>query len=213
MNNLTKKLSTLHWRYATKKFDNQKKLSPEELDLILESGRLAPSSFGLQFWKFLVIENKDLREKIQTAAWNQTQVTDASHLIVLATPNEYHSNRVDEYVTEIAQTRGKTVESLKGYADMMKGTASQMGKEGFINWVDKQVYIALGFMMYTAAEHQIDSCPLEGFDQKQVDQILGLEKQGLHSVVLLPIGHRSKDDQYAEQKKVRYPAEKVIQII
>jgi len=205
-------IESLEWRYATKKFDAEKKVSEEDLNEILESGRLAPSSFGLQPWKFIVITDKKLREQLKAVSWNQPQITDASHLIVLAVKTNFGEKEVDEFVESTADVRKVPVESLKNMRDMLLNSIkakSQKGENAVLDWEAHQVYIASGFMMETAALKRIDSCPMEGFDAMKYDEILNLKEQNLHAVSLLPIGYR-KDDAYAEKAKVRFDAKDVI---
>ena len=207
MQNITE---ALKWRYATKKFDTTKKLSTEQLEIILESLRLSASSYGLQPWKFIVITNPDIRAKLRAAAWNQSQITDASHLIVLAVQKNVDAAYVDRFVDIVSKVKKVPVDALKGYADMMKGSVSSRTPEGVKEWSSRQVYIALGTALAAAAISGIDACPMEGFDAKQFDEILGLEKMGLESRVLMPVGFRAADDETAQAPKVRFCKEEVI---
>lgn len=200
----------LAWRYATKQFDPSKKLSDEEVSIVTESMRLAPTSFGLPVWKAIVVTNVELRAKLRAAAWDQSQITDASHLVVLAVKNDVDVNLVDSYINEIATVRGIPAESLAGFSEMMKGSIVGRTPEQLMEWSAKQAYIALGFGLEAAAISGIDSCPMEGFDAKQFDEILGLSALGLSSKVLLPIGHRSESDTTAEYAKVRFSESEMI---
>ncbi len=200
----------LMWRYATKKFDPSKKLSTEQLDTILEALRLSASSYGLQPWKFIVVTNPEIRAKLRAAAWNQAQITDASQLIVLAVQKNVDAAYVDRFVATVAKVKNVPVDALKGYADMMKGSASSRTPEGVKEWSSRQVYIALGTALTAAAVSGIDACPMEGFDTKQFDDILGLEKLGLESRVLLPVGFRAADDESAQSPKVRFSKGEVV---
>lgn len=203
-------IEALHWRYATKVFDKEKKVSASDFDTIIESMRLSASSFGLQPWKFIVVSNPEVRAKIRAAAWDQTQITDASHLVVLTVRTDVDASFVDRYVESIAQTRGMKVTDLKGYADMMKGSVASRTPEAIVAWSSRQVYIPVGTALLTAATMGIDACPMEGFDNAQVDSILGLEKMGLKSLVLINLGYRSADDKTAQYKKVRFAKEEVV---
>ncbi|MDD5084323.1 MAG: NAD(P)H-dependent oxidoreductase [Candidatus Moranbacteria bacterium] len=195
----------LLWRYATKVFDPEKILTKEELHPVLDAMRLAPSAFGLPIWKAVVITDKSLRTKLRAAAWNQPQVTDASHLIVLAVRKHIDEKLVDAYIAQMAKTRNTDIESLTGFGDMMKGFIRSKDAGWIREWAARQTYIALGFALETAALHQIDTCPMEGFDPKQFDEILGLDAQGLESKVIFAIGHRSNEDTSALAAKVRLP--------
>jgi len=205
--------SALAWRYATKKFDASKKLSPEQLDYIMEALRLTPSSTGLQPWAFVDVQNPEIRLKLKSAAWGQSQITDADHLIVLCSIRNLDEKNVDDYLASVAQTRGGTVESLKGYKDMIMGNITGKTPEWIENWSAKQVYIALGTGLLTAALLGVDATPMEGFDKKQFDEILGLEAKGLSTQVVLALGFRASDDVFANLKKVRFPKEKVVLVI
>ncbi len=190
---------SLHWRYATKKFDASKKLSKEQLDSLIDAAGLAASSYGLQPYKLLVITNPDLRAKIRAAAWNQAQVTDASHLLVFAAKTGVDDAYIGTYIANIAKTRGMPVEALNGYRDMMLGSLGKMNTA----WCQRQAYIALGTLLAAAAHEQIDACPMEGFDPVKVDEILGLAKTGLTATAFCPVGFRAADDESATYKKVR----------
>ncbi|MEI8249494.1 MAG: NAD(P)H-dependent oxidoreductase, partial [Candidatus Taylorbacteria bacterium] len=195
---------------ATKKFDATKKLSPEQLDIVLESLRLSASSYGLQPWKFIVVTNPEIRAKLRASAWNQTQVTDASHLIVLAVQKNVDAAYVDRFVSSVAETRHMPVDALKGYADMMKGAISSRTPESVKEWSSRQVYVALGTALTAAAVSGIDACPMEGFDTAAFDEILGLAKLGLESRVLMPVGFRASDDDMAKAAKVRLARKDVV---
>jgi nitroreductase len=199
----------LQWRYATKKFDPSKRISKKDISDILEALRFAPSSFGLQPWKFLIVKNEALRKELRPHAWNQSQITDASHLIVLCTLKILDENYVRDFLKRIAQVRGVTLESLSTYGQMILKFIKNTTSESLSHWMTLQVYLALGMFLAECARKKIDACPMEGFDPKKFDEILDLEKQGLHSVVLCPIGYRSDDDQYAEMKKVRFERDEI----
>lgn len=197
-------LQALNWRYATKSFDATKKIPAETLELLLEALRLAPSSYGLQPWKFVVVENAELREKLKVVSWNQGQITDASALIVLCRKEPFGEADVEAYVQDTAKTRGEAVENLEGYKQMMLGSVKGRDEAAMAVWTSKQVYLALGVLLSAAAVNGIDTCPMEGFDAAQYDEILGLKEKGLRSVVLCPVGYRSETDKYATAKKVRF---------
>lgn len=202
----------LLWRYATKKFDTTKKLSQEQLDELLEVLRLSASSYGLQPWKFIVVENPELRVKLREYAWDQPQLTDASQVIVLCAKTDLTTDDVHAYLDSIVKERGMTREQLKTFEDMLTSGPLQMPKDVLSNWMIRQVYIALGFVLSAAAEMQIDACPMEGFDKTKFDEILGLKEKGLQSVVLCTVGFRAADDMTAPMAKVRFPREQVIEM-
>lgn len=193
----------LHWRYATKHFDSKKTLSTEQVNTLLSAIQLAPTSYGLQPFKILVVTDKEIREKLKQAAYNQTQVTDASALLVFATYKNFTAEHIDEYAQNIVETRGIKLEDIAGFVDVMKGQLSRMTQEQVQVWNAKQAYIALGFLLETAALEQIDACPMEGFNMQTFDEILGLADKNLQSVVIAPIGYRSTEDNYQHYKKVR----------
>lgn len=203
-------ISALSWRYATKKFDATKKLSAEAFETLLEALRLTPSSFGLQPWKFVVVENPSMREELVGHSWGQRQVADASHLLVLCRKNALDASLVEDYIADMIQKTGAPAEALQGYKDMMLGFIQNVSPEIAQSWAEKQVYIALGNAMSVAATLEIDTCPMEGFSRTDFDRVLGLEALGLSSVVLLPVGYRAADDDYAARPKIRYASEDII---
>jgi nitroreductase len=202
-------IEKLKWRYATKKFDSAKKISPEILNELLESTELAPSSYGLQPFKILVIEDPEIREKLKAAAYGQTQITDASQLIVFARIKNFGVEHVEEYAANIADTRNIDPKMIEGFVDVMKGTVNSQTQEQLAVWNSKQCYLALGFLLFAAAQHKVDACPMEGFDAAKFDEILGLDAQNLSSVVIATIGYRSDDDGYQNLSKVRKSKEEL----
>lgn len=203
-------IENLKWRYATKLFDPSLKISEEDLNELLDVLRLTPSSFGLQPWKFIVVESMAVREKIQAISWNQKQVTEASHLIVLARQAEMTHDDVERFLTSIVKVRQVAPDSLEGYGAMMKSFVGARDDKARASWMKDQVYIALGFLLFGCAQKRIDSCPMEGFDSAKCDAILGLEELGLKSVVLCPVGYRSVEDHWGSTPKVRYGSEDVV---
>ncbi len=203
-------LDALNWRYATKQFDSSKKVSEKDLNELLESARLSASSFGLQPWKFVVVEDKKLREKLRENGFGQPQITDASHLIVLCSIKNVDEKYIKKYIEHVAKIRGIPKESLKGYEDMMIGFSKQMNKEQMLNWTKKQTYIALGTLLSACALKKIDASPMEGFNSMEFDKILGLEKIGLTSAVICAVGYRSEKDETSKYKKVRFDAKDIV---
>lgn len=205
-------LQQLNWRYATKKFDPTKKIPPEIWKTLEDSLVLAPSSFGLQPWKFIVVSNPDIRQQLVQHSWGQTQVVDASHLVVLAIQKELSAADVDRYVQHMSVVRQVEVDALQGLANMIKGFLSNPSID-LNDWAARQVYIALGQFMTAAAMLGIDTCPMEGFNPALYDEVLGLTEQGYSAVVLCPAGYRAADDKYAAMPKVRYPNQDVVQYV
>ena len=196
-------LENQNWRYATKKFDSTKKISNEDLNTLKEAIRLSSSSYGLQPYTVFIIENPDLRAKIQPAAWGQSQIVDASHLIVFANRTNVTDEDIDSYLKNVAQTRNLPDTAIKGYGDFMKGGIGAKSVEEKVNWTSKQTYLALGNLLNAAAELKIDVTPMEGFVPAQVNEILGFDKLGLNASLLAPIGYRSTEDATQHLKKVR----------
>ena len=201
----------LQWRYAVKKFDSTK-IIPDAIWTALEQSLvLAPSSFGLQPWKFFVVKNPEVRSQLLEHSWKQSQVVDASHLVVLAIKKDMNATDVDRYITRQAEVHGTTVEALAGYTGMMKGFMDRITNVN--DWSTRQVYIALGQFMATAAMVGVDTCPIEGFIAPKYDEILGLTDLGYASVVLCPAGYRSAEDKYATMPKVRFPTDEMVAYI
>lgn len=201
---------SLQWRYATKKFDSKKEISKETLDELLEVLRLSPSSFGLQPWKFIVVKDAALREELRKSAWDQPQITDASHLIVLCAKTSLDEGYIKEFIARTAKANGISVESLKDYQDMMLGFVKNQTPEQTAVWMSRQVYIALGLLLGECAARKIDACPMEGFDPQKFDELLKLKSQGLHATVLCAVGYRAVDDAYASHVKVRFTESEVV---
>ena len=202
----------LNWRYATKVFDATKKIPTETWTALEEALILSPSSFGLQPWKFIVITDKEMREKLQPHSWGQGQVTQCSHYVVFAALTKIDEAYIDSNLARTAEVRGVAVESLGGFRKMLTGTLIQ-GGYGTPEWAARQAYIALGNFMTAAAVLQIDTCPMEGFVPAEYDKILGLPAKGLTSIVCCAAGYRSDTDKYAALAKVRFPASAMIERI
>jgi nitroreductase / dihydropteridine reductase len=201
-------LSLLNWRYATKRM-NGEQIPEEKLNRILESIQLSASSIGIQPYNVLVIEDKELRERIRSVAYNQPQITEASHLLVFAAWDNVTPERVDEYLNRIAEVRNVSLESLatlKAYGDaLLNNTAEQN-----FHWTAKQSYIALGTALIAAAAEKVDATPMEGFNAAELDELLGLRELGLKSVTIVPLGYRNtENDWLAQLPKVRTEKEKL----
>ncbi|MDB5325261.1 MAG: nitroreductase [Phycisphaerales bacterium] len=194
-------LSPLRWRYATKQFDATKKITDADFAALAESLRLSPSSFGLQPWKFYVVTTQSIKEELFPLAWKQNQIKDCSHLIVLTARRRLDPAYVDHFVDTIVQTRGTPIEKLKGLHDMLLGFAEANPEK--LAWAANQVYIALGFLMQTAAMMGIDACPMEGIDKTAFDRVLKVDPD-YTMVVACPVGYRVADDRFATMPKVRF---------
>lgn len=206
-------LEKLEWRYAVKKFDAGKKLTTPQLDRIIAATRLSASAYGLQPYKILVIENPAIRERLKTASWGQSQITDASHLVVFARVDDLNESHVDGYTKNISETRNINPEDLAGFAGMMKGTVNGLDEDKAAAWTSKQAYLALGTLLTAAAAEGIDACPMEGFNAAQYDEILGLKDKKLATVVIAAIGFRAEDDVMQHAKKVRKPIAELVELI
>jgi len=207
-------LENLQWRYATKKFDSSKKIPDQVWQTLEDSLVLAPSSFGLQPWKFFVVKNPEIRSLLLEHSWKQAQVVDASHLVVLAIKKDVNDADVDRSIAATASIRQVPLESLQGFSNVVKGFLVKPPYPlNLDEWSTRQVYIALGQLMTSAAFLGIDTCPMEGFNPSKYDEVLGLTNTDYRSVVVCPLGYRAEDDKYASLPKVRYPKSEVIEYI
>lgn len=204
-------LKSLQFRYATKQFDPAATISNDAWSVLEQSLHLAPSSFGLQPWKFLVIDSPAIRSELRECSWNQGQVTDAARLVVFAARTDLTDVDIDRFIQCLATAQGKTPTDLSGYRDIVHGFANRMTPEARHAWNIRQTYIALGQLMASAAAIGIDTCPLEGIDAAAYDKILGLADSGYATAVACAIGYRSSDDKYAEMPKARFPITEVIE--
>ncbi|SHM03617.1 NAD(P)H-dependent oxidoreductase [Roseibium suaedae] len=196
-------IEKLNWRYATKKMDPSKPVPQEKVDQIVEAIRMAPTSSGVQPFEVFVITNADVRAKIRPVAWDQAQITDCSHLLVFAAWDNYTADRIDSVTKQLTDERGE-LPLMQDYYAKLK--SNYLPREAEVNYqhAARQAYIAFGFALAAAAELEVDSTPMEGFDPAQVDEILGLRERGLRSVLLLPLGTRQADaDWLLPMKKVR----------
>lgn len=202
-------IKAMNWRYATKKFDVNKKINDSLFSNLEEVLRLSPSSYGLQPWKFIVIKNKEVRESLKEATYGQDQIADASHLIIFANKTNINNKLVDEYIKFVAKEKGIDASMLNGFSDMINGVIAPQNDQDLRNWASRQVYLAAGFLISSCAVAGIDTCPMEGFDRKKVDEILGLEKLNLESRLILALGYRDQNDKSLTSKKIRFPKEDV----
>ena len=196
-------ISNAKWRYATKKFDATKKVSTEDFETLKEAIQLSASSYGLQPYKVFIIENPEIRAKIQPVAWGQSQIVDASHLLVFANITNFGEAEIDASIKNMAETRGIPVESVQGYADFMKSKITTLPEEARNVWTAKQTYLALGNLLNAAAELKIDVTPMEGFEPAAVNEILGFDQLGLNASLIATIGYRHEEDATQHYAKVR----------
>jgi nitroreductase len=206
-------ITNQQWRYATKKFDATKKVSEGDLDTLKQAMQLSASSYGLQPYKIFIIENPETRAQLQPACWGQSQIVDASHLIVIANILNFGDAHIDGYIQNLAETRGITVESVKGYADFMKMKINELPVESRNQWTARQTYLVLGNLMNAAAELKIDVTPMEGFEPEKVNAILGLNEKGLNAALVATIGYRHEEDATQHYAKVRKPITELFETI
>jgi nitroreductase/dihydropteridine reductase len=202
-------IDKLNWRYATKKFDETKKISAELLDTLLSAVQLAPSSAGLQPYRVIVVENPEVKQKLREAAKGQQQLTTASHVIVFAAETNLDEAYVKHYIDRIAAVRGTDRKLLEAFETNIIHNVNSKTEDTKIVWNHKQAYIALGVLLSAAADLGIDACPMEGFEPGSFDEILGLRNLGLTASVIAPIGFRADDDHFSKAAKVRRPKEEL----
>ena len=201
----------LQWRYATKKFDASRRIPAGTWAALERALVLAPSSFGLQPWRFIVVTDPATRERLSTASWGQRQPLDCSHFVVFAGRRSYDAGDLERFIERTAEVRGVAKASLKGYADIISGSTEKARQGGYLDsWMARQVYIALGQFMASAALLGIDTCPMEGIDPAEYDRILGLTAMGYTALCAGAAGYRAADDKYAAAPKVRFRDEEVI---
>ncbi|WP_027137412.1 NAD(P)H-dependent oxidoreductase [Gaetbulibacter saemankumensis] len=196
-------IKQLKWRYATKKFDKSKKLSNEKLEVLKQAFNLTATSFGLQTIKMIVIKDVNLRASLLKHAYNQKQVLEASHLLVICIQDDVLNEDVVNYYENIKATRKTSDTILKPYREELINMMTKMSVEERQQWSKNQAYIALGNLMTVCAAEGIDSCPMEGFVPEAYDEALGLAGMNLKSVLLLPVGYRAEDDIFSGFEKVR----------
>lgn len=207
-------LAALNWRYATKQFDATKKISSGDWNVLKEALINSPSSFGLQPWRFINVENPEIRAKLRENSWGQSQVTDASHYVVFTTLDRVSAEHVKSFIKRIEDVRSLPAGALNDYENMMLTNVTNGGHvTDHLNWTRRQAYIAMGFLLETAALLKIDATPMEGLDALAYDEILGLNGTGWKTVASVAIGYRHPDDQYQQYKKVRFAESEVIKTI
>lgn len=207
-------LEALQHRYATKAFDATRRIDPETWAALEKSLVLSPSSYGLQPWKFLVVTNPVLRAELRQHSWNQSQITDASHLVVFLAKRRIEEADVEKLISATSSIRGVPIESLGFYGDMIRKDLINGPRSQHIGqWSSNQVYIALGTFLTAAALLGVDTTPIEGFSPADYDRVLGLEDSAYRSSVVAVAGYHSAEDKYAGLAKVRYPDSELIEYI
>ncbi len=204
-------IERLQWRYAAKKMDPAKAVSPNKVARILEAARLAPTSSGLQPYEIIVVSSREVRERIKPIAWNQGQITDGSHLLVFAAWDNYTAERINMMFDLTNTVRGTKNEGWENYRNMLLGMYPQRDAEVNFQHAARQAYIGMTAAMMAAAFEEVDCTPMEGFDANALDAILSLRERGLRSAAILPLGYREADkDWLVNLTKVRRPREQFI---
>lgn len=207
-------IKTLEWRYAAKVFNPDRRIPAEDWNALQESLHLSPSSLGLQMWKFLDVQDPAVRAQLREVSWGQSQVTDASHLVVFCARRDFKPEDVQRYLDRIVEVRGVTPESLDMYRARIFELVGSKSPDVLKAWLERQVYIALGFMMSCAADLRVDTCALEGMLPEEYDRILKLEHSPYYALCALALGYRDEEgDKYARLAKVRFDREDVIRVI
>ena len=206
-------LDHLNWRYATKKFDADKKIKAEDLETLKKAVQLSASSYGLQPYKILVVQDEKIKAKLKEAGYDQTQFTDASEIFVFAHQTDFGAELVDSYIQLAADAKGAKPEDMEQYANLMKNSLLNLPQEAKAGWTARQAYLALGNLLSAAAAHKIDACPMEGFNADAFDEILNLKDTNLHAVAVVAVGYRSEEDKHQHDPKVRRPQEELFKTI
>ena len=196
-------IDDLKWRYATKKFDPSKKLSDDQLATLKESIRLSASSYGLQAYKILIVENPETREKLMEASYGQKPVVDASHLFVFCAYTQVSEDDAKKYMELISQTRGTEMKNLEAFQNGIVNSLKNKSDQEIANWTSKQTHIALGQLLHTCASIRVDALPMEGFSPATYNEILGLDELKLTATLACPVGFRHEEDAAQFNKKVR----------
>ena len=207
-----KLIEDLQWRYATKAFDPNRKVTDKDLDQLKEAIRLSVSSYGLQSYKVLIIENNEVRHELRKASWDQQQITDASHLFVFCNHTTDFNKDVDDYIDRIATAQGSRPDQLVQYGEFIKTKVNEMPATERKSWSEKQTYIALNNLLIACAALRIDACPMEGFDNAEYNRILGLDDLGLNASVIAPVGYRAAIDPSQHWKKIRKTTEELFEM-
>ena len=196
-------IKQLEWRYAVKKFDSERLLSSGKIETLKRAFNLTATSYGLQPITLVVIQNKDLQKKLATHSFDQQQVAQASHILVICIENDVNSEYISNYFGQIKKVRGTSDDILNPFKEAMVENFSNKEIQEIKDWSKNQAYLAMGNLLTICAMEEIDSCPMEGFEPKGYDQLLGLSKKGLTSVLVMPVGYRANDDMFSTFKKVR----------
>lgn len=206
-------IDALKQRYSVKKFNKNLLVSRENLSSILEAGKLAASSLGLQPYRILVVESVDLKEKLIPAFGNPSQISTCSHLVVLISRKNIEQNYVDGYFNHISKVRKTALENLNGFKYTINHHLETLPEKELENWAEKQTYIVLGNLMFAAALEKVDSCPMEGFNAEEIEKILEIDTVKEKVCVTLALDYRAEDDFFRTLEKVRKPDEKMFKFL
>lgn len=206
-------LDALNKRYSVKKFDPEKIVSSKALHHILEAARLSASSLGLQPYRIVIVESTEMKEKLIPAFYNTSQISTCSHLIAIISSNTIGNEYIGSYFNTISEIRNVPLDSLVPFRESISKHINQLSTEQVTTWADKQCYIVLGNLMFAAALEDVDTCPMEGFRQEIIDNLLGLDSEKEKVAVTLALGYRSKEDDFQNLKKVRKPNDKLFKFI
>lgn len=196
-------IDKLKWRYATKRFDPTKKLSKEKLDILKETFKLTATSFGLQPIKMVVVSNQAIKEQLMPLTFNQAQIRDASHVLVLCIEKEIDADFIVEHFKRVEETRNTPRKILEPFEENLVNSFAEKQSKEIRQWMINQLYLTLGALLTVCAIEKIDSCPMEGFEPEKYNELLGLSELGLESVIVLPVGYRDESDFFISLKKVR----------
>ena len=203
-------IDNLKWRYAVKKFDHHKILSDNQINILKQAFNLTATSYGLQPIKLVVVKNKDIQKELVLHSWNQQQISQASHLLVICIDTKLDETDVEKYFERVKEIRNTPDEIINSFKEYLKTTISGKTKEDLLSWAKNQAYLALGNLLTVCANEKIDSCPMEGFIPEKYDEVLGLKEKNLSSVLVLPVGYRAVDDIMTQQKKVRKNIDEIV---
>ena len=203
-------IEQLQWRYATKKFDDSKILSEKKLNVLKESFNLTATSYGLQPLKMIVLSDRETKKKLIPITMNQEQIYNASHVLVICIESKMDSDFIKDYFNRVEQTRSTPRKVLEPFETFLLDDFAEKPNATIENWMAKQAYLAMGNLLTVCAMEGIDSCPIEGFEPAKYDDLLGLDKLGLKSVLVLPVGYRAEDDFFSSLKKVRRGIDEVV---
>jgi nitroreductase len=196
-------IESLNWRYATKKFDSNRKLSKNQVNILKNAFNLTASSYGLQPIKLIVISNQEIKNTLLDSSFNQKQVIQCSHLLVICIETDIDESYIELYFKRVVDIRKTSAKVLESFKKSIINEFNDMSNTSIINWSKNQAYLALGNLMTVCAVEGIDSCPMEGFVPEKYNEILDLKSKNLKSVLVMPVGYRSVDDQFSSFKKVR----------